>query len=87
MRNETVIANSHQLANECMRLNPAPFANLGPSLDLNKRTYKALVPNLTAIKIHRLDNSYVFAKLDIDNADTTKFWVIYQGRRRNEEGE
>jgi hypothetical protein len=59
-----------------MRLDPAPFANLGPSLDLNKRTYKALVPNLTAIKVYRLDNSYVFAKPDIDNAHMAKVGVI-----------
>jgi len=59
-----------------MRLDPAPFANLYPSLDLDKRTYKAFVANLTAIKIYRLDNSHIFAKPNIDNAGTTEIGMV-----------
>ena len=86
VRDETVIADGHQLADKRMRLDPTALTDLHTFLDLHKRPNEAFVANLTAIKIHRLDNSDVFAKLDIDNARTTKFWVIYQGRRRNEEG-
>ena len=76
VRDETIVADSHQLADKCMRLDPASLTDLYTFLDLDKRADEALVANLTAIKVYRLDNSDVFAKPDIDNAHMAKVGVI-----------
>jgi hypothetical protein len=67
VRNETVIADEVQLANEGMRLDPATAPDANPSLNFDKRPDKRLIANLAAIEIHRLDDGDVRAELDAND--------------------
>lgn len=71
VRDKTVVADSHELTNECMGLDAAALTNFDSFLDLNEWTNEALVANLAAIEINGLDDSHVFSEPNIDNANRT----------------
>ena len=69
MRNEAVVPNRDQIADERVGLNPAPFSDLRSLLYLDERPDKTVISDRTAIEIDRLNDGDVFAELHIDNAD------------------
>jgi hypothetical protein len=49
MRNETVVTNRDELANEGVRLNPAPLPNSCPFLNFNERTDERVIADVAAV--------------------------------------
>jgi hypothetical protein len=78
VRDETVIADGHKLADEGMRLDPTAFPNLNALLNFHERTDETFVADLTSVEIDRLDDRDVFPKPDIDNAGTTEIGIVSQ---------
>jgi hypothetical protein len=78
MRNEALVADSDEFADECVRLNPATLANIYSLLYLNKWAYKRLIINRAPIEINRLHNRNVFTKRYINNPCVTDFWPCHE---------
>lgn len=76
MRDETIIANGDELADERVRLNPATLPDLCPFLDFNERPDEGVVADFAAIEIDRLHDSDVPAEFYIDNSDRANSWKI-----------
>jgi hypothetical protein len=49
MRNETVVTNRDELANERVRLNPAPLTDNCPFLNLDERPDEGVIANIAAV--------------------------------------
>src|SRR4030095_3831968 len=56
VRNETIVANHDQLANEGVRLDPRPFSYPHPLLNFDKRSDKGFIINFTSVKVDRLND-------------------------------
>ena len=79
MRNEAVVANGYELTDECVRLNPASFADSHSLLYLYKWPDEAAISNRAPIEIDRLHNRNVFTKRYIDNPCVADFWLCHKG--------
>jgi hypothetical protein len=66
VRNETVVSDDHELTYERVRLNAASVPDDHPTLDLNKRADKAIVPDIATIQIDWLNDSDSFAKAHVE---------------------
>ncbi|OIQ62953.1 hypothetical protein GALL_555110 [mine drainage metagenome] len=68
MADKTVLADRHQLADESMRLHAGSGADRRTLLDLGKRTDEAIVADLAAIQVARLDDLDPRAEFDVAHA-------------------
>ena len=71
MRNEAVIPNRDQIADERVGLNPAPLSDGCSLLYLNERSDEGVVANVTAIQVCGLYDGHICAKLYANNPDRT----------------
>lgn len=79
MRNEAVIANGDEIADERVRLNPASFAYSHSFLYLYKWADETVISNRAPIEIDRLHHRNVFTKRYIDNPCMADFWLCQKG--------
>jgi hypothetical protein len=77
VRDEAVITDRHEIADERMRLNAATFPDLCSSLDLYKRPHKRIVTDLAAIKVRWLDNDHVIAKPNIHQTNSSELNFVH----------
>jgi hypothetical protein len=75
MRNEAILPDRNQFANERMGLNATPLADDRPFLYLHKWPDEAAISNRATIQIDRLYNSDILAERDIDDRGITDFWL------------
>jgi hypothetical protein len=76
VRNETVVANRDEIADERVGLNAASLADGGSLLYLNERSNESIVADLTAVQVCRLYDGNIRAELNIDEPDRTLFnWI------------
>src|SRR4029077_2892027 len=54
VRNEAVVANRDQIANERVGLDPATLPDLCPFLDFNERPDERFIADFTTIQVYRL---------------------------------
>lgn len=78
MRNEALVAERYEFTDECVRLNPAPLADLYSLLYLYKWSNEAAISNRAPIEINRLDNRNVFTKRDVNNTCMANFWLCHK---------
>ena len=78
MRNEALVAERYELTDECVRLNPASFADSHSLLYLYKWADEATISNRAPIEIDRLHHCDVFAEGYIDNPCVTDFWLCHE---------
>src|SRR4029077_11323434 len=78
MRNEAVIANGDEIADECVRLNPASFADSHSLLYLYKWADETVVSNRAPIEIDRRHHGDVFTEGYIDNPCVADFWLCHE---------
>jgi len=69
MRNEAVVPDRDQIADEGVGLYPAPLADSCSLLYLNERSDEAIISDRTVIEIDGLHDGDAFAKCNIDNSD------------------
>jgi hypothetical protein len=69
VRNEAIVPNRDQIADERVGLNPAPLADGCSFLYLNERSDEAIISDRAVIEINGLHDSDVFAKCNVDNSD------------------
>jgi hypothetical protein len=62
MRNETVVANGNQIANERVGLDPTPLPDDCAILDLNERPDEGIVADVAAVQVCRLDDRHIRAE-------------------------
>ena len=77
--NEALVSNRYELADECVRLNPASLTDIYALLYLYEWTNEAAVSNRAPIEIDRLYDGDVFTKLNIDNSCVTDLWLCQKG--------
>ena len=75
MRNKALVAERYEFTDECVRLNPAPLADLYSLLYLYKWSNEAAISNRAPIEINWLDNRNVFTKRDVNNPCMANFWL------------
>jgi hypothetical protein len=73
VRDEAVVTDRDEFANEGVRLDPASLADNCPLLNLNERSDEGIVPNVAAIQIYRLYDGHIPAELYVNQSDTTAF--------------
>jgi hypothetical protein len=71
MRNEAVVTDRDEFADERVRLNPASPADGCSLLYLNERSDEGVVANATAIQVCGLYDGHICAKLYVNNLDRT----------------
>jgi hypothetical protein len=76
MRDETIIANADELADERVRLNPATLPDGSPFLNLDEWPDEGVVADFAAIEIDRLHDSDVPAEFYLDNSDRANSWKV-----------
>ena len=76
MRDETIIANGDELADERVRLNPATLPDGSPFLNLDEWPDEGVVADFAAIEIDRLHDSDVPAEFYLDNSDRANSWKV-----------
>ena len=69
VRNEAVVTNRDQFANECVRLYSRALADCDLALDFNKRAHETVVANFATVQIGGFDDRDVFAKCYFSDAD------------------
>ena len=69
MRNEAVVTDGDEFADERMRLNPASSADGCSLLYLNERSDEGIVANVTAIQVCRLYDGHIRAELYANEPD------------------
>jgi hypothetical protein len=79
VRNEAILPDCNQLADERVGLNATPLANDRPFLYLHKWPNEAAISNRAAIQIDRLHHRDVFTERYIDNPCVTDFWLCHKG--------
>ena len=84
MTNETVMTNHYQFAYKAMRLNSAPVSNNDSLLNFNKGANKTSVADDAFIEINRLNDFYVFSKLNIPDRYSFEIWRIFRQLIRKE---
>jgi hypothetical protein len=84
MRNEAIVANSDQLTNERVRLNPAPLADGRSLLYLNEWSNECVISDCAPIEIDWLNYCDVFPKRYIDNPSLPNFRVCHKRVSLNE---
>src|SRR5437899_11235346 len=84
VRDDTVIADGHELADECVGLDAAPLANDDVSLDLDERADEAVITDGASVQVDRLDEGDVFPERDVDDSRGKDAWFAHgvrgQGR-------
>ena len=73
MRDEAIIADRYELADKCVGLNSAAFADRCSFLDLDKRPDESSISNTAPIEVDRLHQRDVLAELNIDDSNLPKF--------------
>jgi hypothetical protein len=69
MRNETVVANGDEVADERVGLNPAPLADGCTLLYLNERSDESFIADFTAIQVCWFYDGHIRAKPYVDKSD------------------
>lgn len=76
MRDETVVPNRNQLAYERVGLNPAPLTDDCSLLDLNERPDEAIIADVAAVQVGRLDDRHIRAEPYIDEPyHASRDWI------------
>ena len=78
VRDKTIVANRHHIANEGMRLNPTAFPHYSSSLDLNKWANETFVADDATIKIDGLHDGDRFTERDVHHADMLGLWFSHK---------
>jgi hypothetical protein len=65
---EAVVTDGHEVADERMRLNPAPAADGGATLDLDERADERVGTNAASVQVRGLDHRDVLAEFDVDDS-------------------
>jgi hypothetical protein len=76
--NEAVVSDRDEVTDECVRLNPAPLADVCPLLDLNEWTNKSVISNGAPIQINWLNYRYVFTERYINNTSRAQLRLIHE---------
>src|SRR5437899_10935446 len=76
MRDEAIIADGHQFADERMRLDAGAFANGHFALNFHKRADKTIVTDAAAVKIYGLNHLDVSPELHIHDATVQDFRAL-----------
>jgi len=74
MRNEAILPDRNQFADERVGLNATPLADDRPFLYLHKWPDEAAISNRATIQIDRLHHRDIFSESDIDDRGITDFW-------------
>ena len=77
MADKAVLADRHQFADEGMRLHAGARADAHALLDFGKRPDKAVVADLAAVEIARLDDLDPRAELDVAHAGLMHFGLVH----------
>ena len=77
MADEAVVADRHEFADKGMRLHAGTRADAHALLDFGKRPDEAVVADLAAIEIARLDDLDPRAELDVAHADLVDFGLVH----------
>src|SRR6266550_9446920 len=67
MRNEAVVPDCDQVADERVGLNPAPLSDGCSLLYLNERSDESFIADFTTIQVCRLYDGHICTELHIDN--------------------
>jgi len=78
MRNEAIVSNRYELADERVGLNSAPLADICSLLYLYKWPYKCSITNCAPIEIDWLHHRDVLAEYYIDNPCMPNFWLHHK---------
>jgi hypothetical protein len=71
VRNEAVVTDRDEFADERMRLNPASLADGYSLLYFNERSDEGILANVTAIQVCGLYNGHIRAELYVNEPDPT----------------
>jgi hypothetical protein len=78
MRNEAVVANGDEVADERVGLNPAPLADGCTLLYLNERSDESFIADFTAIQVCRFYYGHIRAEPYVDDPDrTAPDWIHF----------
>jgi hypothetical protein len=69
VRDETIISDHHEFADKRVGLDSASLANYDSPLDFDKWSYEAIVTDLAAVEVDRLDNRDALPKRYVDDPD------------------
>jgi hypothetical protein len=80
MRNEAVVPDRDQIADEGVGLNPAPLSDGCSLLYLNERSDESFIADVTTIQVCRFYDGHICAELHVDEADRTSLgWIHTAG--------
>ena len=68
VRDETIVADRYQLANEGVGLDSAPLSDHDAVLNFDKRPNEAIVSNFATVEVDRLDDCDSAAESHVDDA-------------------
>ena len=77
MADKAVLTDRHQFADEGVRLHPGTGADADTLLYLGKRSDKAIVADLAAVDVARLDNPDPRPELDIAHAGVVQLGLVH----------
>ena len=77
MADKTILADRHQLADEGMRLHAGAGADHRALLDLGKRSDEAIVADLAAVQVARLDDLDARAEFDVAHAALMHLGLVH----------
>jgi hypothetical protein len=77
--NEALVSDGYELADECVRLNPASLADIYALLYLYEWTNETAISNRAPVEIDGLYHGDLFAKLNIYNPGMTDLWLCQRG--------
>ena len=75
VRNEAILPDRNQFADERVRLNPAPLTDSYAPLYLDEGSNEAAISDDATIQIDRLHHSDIFSESDIHDRGITDFWL------------
>jgi hypothetical protein len=76
VRNEAVVANRYQIANERVGLDSAPLPDLCPFLDFNERPDEGIIADVAAVQVCRLDDRHIRAECYVDEPyHASRDWI------------
>ena len=78
MGNEAVVSDRDKVTDECVRLNPAPSADICSLLYLNEWPNEAPISNCAPIQINWLNYRYVFTERYIDDTGRAQLRLIHE---------
>jgi hypothetical protein len=75
MRDETIVTDCYEFANEGVRLDPATVSNNDILLYFDEWTNKAARTHLASIQIDRFDDCHTFTEFRVNNSHASAHWL------------